>query len=223
MKKLLLLEDKPGRQKDALLNNCVTLDRYEGNYLDNMINNEDSNCFDQTIEAIENGDFDFSKYHTVAVHGSFTKNHYKVGDRIRNICVNKKINLVYFSGGDDDSNGEHVISLKDETFYSNNLILFLDQYSKGTSNLGMLKYGKSWDLNRYYDLLKELKKVIDDESGYDTDDDIPYLSLGDDLSIVIKSFEPKIESKIENGWLPVSEAVALYIKVEDYIEDIEDE
>ena len=87
----------------------------------------------------------------------------------------------------------------------------------------MLKYGKSWDLNRYYDLLKELKKVIDDESGYDTDDDIPYLSLGDDLSIVIKSFEPKIESKIENGWLPVSEAVALYIKVEDYIEDIEDE
>lgn len=219
---MLILEDKTRRQIEALMENGISLEGFE-NFLDNMINDETSNKFDETIEAIEKDEFDFSLYHTFAIHGSITKNNYKLDDKIRNICLQKNINLVYFSGGDDEINSENVIMLKDETFYGKNLIFFLEKYINGASDLSMLMYGKRWDLNRFYDLIKKIKQIIDDEKNYDKYDDESYLTFGPDLNKAIINFDSNMKGKIKNEWMKVSNAKEILEKIEDYIEEVEDE
>jgi hypothetical protein len=152
MKKILLIEDRGTRQKEFEEKSKIFLNSYS-NIVDNMIGDR----YTTLLSQIKDGSFDFEKYDVIMSHESaFGSDNAKV----LSILESCQKPLVYFSGGISTtyySNIEHEYAgLNSRKFYSQNLKLFLDEYSKGNLNLLLLCYGSNWKL---YIILETLEKT----------------------------------------------------------------
>ena len=146
MKKILLLEDRPGRQMQYLdpekikkLKTTKDLKILLGNdcryMIDKLNHADDSELYDFTL---------------IIIHRSALSN---VGiDTVTNHCkVNNKY-LVFFSGGISQSlfssQSFQYLLLNSKDFYQSNMFNFLDKFIKGEiEHITELIYGNNWKLN----------------------------------------------------------------------------
>jgi hypothetical protein len=151
MKKILILEDRIKRQESFLNDSHLPSDFFT-RYAD-FVDNLEGNHYDDFKQKLSNAsEYDFLKaYCCIIVHRSaFTK---EIINRIFAFCNKNKIDLVYFSGGISSTNLQEnsnysFLTINSKHFYSSNLVLFLDELKNNSEiNLGILAFGKQYDLN----------------------------------------------------------------------------
>lgn len=151
MKKILILEDRIKRQQSFLSDSHVPADFFTkyNDFVDNLKGN-DFEGFKQRL--IVESDYVFLKdYSCILIHRSaFEK---EIINRIYTFCNKNKIDLVYFSGGISSTNLQEntkcsFLTINSKHFYSSNLVLFLEELKESSKiNLGILAFGKQYDLN----------------------------------------------------------------------------
>lgn len=168
-RKILLIENRPGRQKQYLPEgerDVKELD--EMKFLDN-------NGYAQYLEDINNGNFNnLSSFDLLIIHRSALgelSNGSKINE-VTKYCKDNGKGLIYFSGGISssfyDEAGAGFLLINSKDFYSDKLIPFLKNYHEGKiSKLIELKYGDSWRLT-YLLKLKEYMALnkIEEEDAY---------------------------------------------------------
>lgn len=166
MKKILLIEDRYKRQANFLDQNYIDLSNYP-NILDNTINEAAANI----LEDITNNSFDFSIYDIVICHKS-VQNNTIVLSNLKEYCKTNQKTLILFSGGIsvnyyDNSEFEY-LELNSKTFYSQNLVLFLEAVKDETEDIMMLCYGEHWKQNIVASILEKTNLFIFDiKSGFE--------------------------------------------------------
>lgn len=166
MKKILLIEDRYKRQVDFLDQNYIDLSNYP-NILDNTINEAAANI----LEDITNNSFNFSIYDIVICHKS-VQNNTIVLSNLKEYCKTNQKTLILFSGGIsvnyyDNSEFEY-LELNSKTFYSQNLVLFLEAVKDETEDIMMLCYGEHWKQNIVASILEKTNLFIFDiKSGFE--------------------------------------------------------
>ena len=147
MKKVLLIEDRYKRQRLFSQQTGIELEKYS-DILDNCIEDK----YNAFLNEMLIGDFDLSPYDIIITHKSaFGDDNDNVLKKLQEHCKKHSKPLVLFSGGivGNYYNSEvyEVMELNSKTFYSQNLILFLDAIKEQNENLLMLSYGRQWKLN----------------------------------------------------------------------------
>lgn len=161
MKNILLIDDRARRQKELLTNSNVDISSFL-EILDNKIDNE----YEKFLEEIMNDTFILSNYEVIIVHQSiFQIDENKVWlKKFKEHCKKNNCSLVFFSGGNNNSysNDEYEeLSLSSVDLYSENLILFLEEFKNNNKNVLILNYGKRWKLNILLNILEKLSYFID--------------------------------------------------------------
>lgn len=160
-KKILLIENRPGRQVQYMPNGEKELFKLKNIQGFTMIG------FEENLTKINDNNFDFLKeFSLVMIHRSALGELSK-GSKITAVadyCKTNLIDLIYFSGGISSSfftelNGIGFLLINSKDFYSDNFMPFLKEYIEGRiKKLIELKYGKSWKLN-YLFQLRELNAL----------------------------------------------------------------
>jgi len=182
MRKIILIEDRPGRQAQFL----------DQKKIDRLLNTEgldmpqESECR-TWIENLNSGKTEgISSFDLVIIHRSSLIQEGLTA--LNSICKKNEIDLVLFSGGLSQSNyqneGFESLSLNSQDFYSDNLLSFIDDYiGEESSSLLQLIYGNNWKLGALlqYRLLK---------SKYESEEDTGVqIILEDKLDSMEKSLE----------------------------------
>ncbi len=163
MKKVLLIEDRYKRQRLFRQQTGIELEKYS-----DILNN----CIEDKYNAFLNemflGNFDLSSYNIIITHKSaFGDDNDVILKKLKKHCKRYTIPLVLFSGGIVgnyyNSDVYEVLELNSKTFYSQNLILFLEAIKEQNENLLMLSYGKQWKLNIILNVIESLNLYIDTE------------------------------------------------------------
>jgi hypothetical protein len=164
MNEIILIEDRPGRQRQFLTEKQFGM-LCEKSYL-NMPQEEI--CRTLIDEINSNNSSSLLKYSLVMIHrSSLDRNGLKA---IEDLCNFKKIDLILFSGGLSQlifaREKYQSLSLNSKEFYNNHLISFLDKYSQEkTTCLLELVYQSNWKLELLmrYRLLKTKEMFEEDE------------------------------------------------------------
>lgn len=164
MKKIALIEDRYSRQNHFLDQNSIDLNDYE-NVLENFVEEKASNL----LEQISNNSFDLSDFEIIVCHKSVENNTVILGN-LKNYCQNHHKTLVLFSGGISvnyyDNTEFEILELNSKTFYSQNLVLFLEALKTGNEDVLMLCYGEHWKQNIVANVLEKINLFIFDlQSG----------------------------------------------------------
>ncbi len=202
MKKIILIEDRTPRQISFLNSNNIELSSYK-NVIDNMID-EDAN---KILEDIKNNNFSLlSSYDVVICHQS-VENNTIVLSNLKNYCKKQQKTLIFFSGGISANYYENseleYLELNSQTFYSQNLALFLEATQNEDENILMLCYGKHWKQNVVANILEKTNNFISKQ----TEDDIELSKFAKDidsskLSKIDFDFYPM---DVEDGWVYLNE------------------
>lgn len=157
-KKIILIEDRTPRQKNFLDENNIELFNYE-NIIDNMIDEDASNI----LEEIKNNTADLSGYDIVICHKS-VENNTIILSNLKEYCKKMKKTLVFYSGGISvnyyDNSELEYLELNSQTFYSQNLALFLEATQNEDENILMLCYGKYWKQNVIANILEKTNYIL---------------------------------------------------------------
>jgi hypothetical protein len=186
-KKILLIEDRPGRQAQFLSKEQIchlnTLD-----YLDMPLKDK---CRER-LNFINSNEFkSIDDYNLVIVHKSSLK---PSGiNNLREVCRRDKVSLILFSGGLTQVLYQTIefpsLNINSSDLYTNRLIDFLENYSKGkTASLLELVYGERWKLEillRY----RQIKTRYEAE----TNDEVKFF-LDDELSILEQSLKNEVQN-----------------------------
>lgn len=164
MNEIILIEDRPGRQKQFLTDKQFGI-LCEKSYL-NMPQEEI--CKTLIDEINSNNTSSLLKYSLVMIHrSSLDRNGLKAID---DLCNVQKIDLILFSGGLSQliyaREKYQSLSLNSKEFYHNHLISFLDKYSQEkTTSLLELVYQSNWKLELLmrYRILKTKEMFEEDE------------------------------------------------------------
>lgn len=164
MNEIILIEDRPGRQRQFLTEKQFGM-LCEKSYL-NMPQEEI--CRTLIDEINSNNTSSLLKYSLVMIHkSSLDRNGLKA---IEDLCNVQKIDLILFSGGLSQliyaREKYQSLSLNSKEFYNNHLISFLDKYShEKTTSLLELVYRSNWKLELLmrYRLLKTKEMFEEDE------------------------------------------------------------
>jgi hypothetical protein len=164
MNEIILIEDRPGRQRQFLTEKQFGM-LCEKSYL-NMPQEEI--CRTLIDEINSNNTSSLLKYSLVMIHrSSLDRNGLKAID---DLCNVQKIDLILFSGGLSQliyaREKYQSLSLNSKEFYNNHLISFLDKYSQErTTSLLELVYQSNWKLELLmrYRLLKTKEMFEEDE------------------------------------------------------------
>lgn len=103
------------------------------------------------------------KYNTIIIHSNifYEERRDELFKELKEYCSDK--NLIIFSGGTSSSSlRENILELSADKLYKENLEMFLQEYSKATSNILMLSYGKKWQLNILLNILEKINLFIND-------------------------------------------------------------
>lgn len=164
MNEIILIEDRPGRQRQFLTDKQFGM-LCEKSYL-NMPQEEI--CRTLIDEINSNNTSSLLRYSLVMIHrSSLDRNGLKAID---DLCNVQKIDLILFSGGLSQliyaREKYQSLSLNSKEFYNNHLISFLDKYSQEkTTSLLELVYQSNWKLELLmrYRLLKTKEMFEEDE------------------------------------------------------------
>ncbi|WP_121628763.1 hypothetical protein [Poseidonibacter antarcticus] len=220
MKKVLLIEDRPKRQKDFLESANIDLETYS-DVLDNKIDSD----FTNFMLKIKKDDFDLNIYEVVIAHQSIFINEDRVIlGKLQSYCKKNKKSLVLFSGGNETSYSREdyeLLHLSSEDFYSKNLILFLEDLRQDSINIRILSFGKQWKLNIILNILENVNIFIDNNA----DEDIDYDDFANKTKInLILGLDKKFyEMKIENNWVYLTEILKLRDSIINVVKELADE
>lgn len=212
--KILLIEDRVTRQDFFLKKIAINLEEYS-DILDNVI--DDS--YEELKEQMLHGSFNFEDYAFIISHKSaFENDNALIISKLQNYAREFEKTLIFFSGGisvNYYSNSEfESLELNSETFYSNNLKLFLDSYRAGNENILMLSYGKNWELNIVSNTLEKTNLFL----SKNTDEDIDYTQFSNyiEISKLSDIKFPFYKMDIVDGNVYRSEIQKFYTSLQDY-------
>ena len=220
MKKILLIEDRQGRQQLFMNHTNIDLNDYS-DILDNRI----GQSYDEVYEYLKNYKFHFDDYSMVIVHKSaFNGDTQKIIYNIENECKGRAIPLVLFSGGitanyyEEEKNFKK-LELNSKDFYSQNLKMFLENYKKnGKTELLMLSYGEKWKLDIVLNCMEKINIFIETHKNEEDilyDEFVTYTDFHLLESLKIKYSKPTIE----NGWIYLSELKKIALDIKLYIKE----
>jgi len=199
MKKILPIEDRVTRQAFFLEEMKINLEDYS-DILDNMIDDG----YEEAKEQILHDSFNFEKYDYIISHKSAYENdNALVISKLQNYVKESQKTLIFFSGGisvNYYSNSEfEFLELNSETFYSNNLKLFLDSIRAENENILMLSYGKNWELNIISNVLEKTNLYL----GQNGDKKTVYsrFDIYTDMNKLSKINHAFYNIQTENGWV----------------------
>ena len=146
MNEVILIEDRPGRQSQFLSKNEIdNLNEIEGLTVSKTLETS------EVILNINNGHFDdLKKYKLIIIHRSALADTGING--LNKFCKLTKKDLIYFSGGINQSNyyndGYDLLNSSVSELYNKSLGVFLKDYIEGNSkHLLEILFGKSWQLS----------------------------------------------------------------------------
>ncbi|MBU1658899.1 hypothetical protein KKG72_07605 [bacterium] len=163
MKKIALIEDRYVRQLGFLEQNKIELDAYE-DVLSNFVEDDAQNL----IEQIVHDTFDLQEYAIIICHKSvvYENKNTTILSNLRHYCKKHGKTLILFSGGISvnyyDTTEFELLELNSETFYSKNLVLFLQAVQNGAEDILMLSYGEHWKQNIVANVLEKTNLFIFD-------------------------------------------------------------
>lgn len=153
-KAILLVEDRPLRQQQ-------TFKEFEKlNKFSFLTNISDSNIFNEFKQKIQdNYRKILEPYQVIMMHRSALPDW---NNPITDFCMEKGKDLVFFSGGISyvhlvKIQKGHLLTINVKDFYSENLILFLEN---GGNNLYELAFGKNWEINLLADYVEKLSLFL---------------------------------------------------------------
>ncbi len=163
MNKILLIEDRPGRQAQFLNNNLIHL--LEAKPF--LTVPKEANCRALIEDINSNNTLSLIKYSLIMIHKSSLN---QIGLKaLETLCNTNNIDLILFSGGLSQhiyaKDKHQSLSMNSKEFYNNNLASFLEKYSKEkTTSLLELVYEAKWKLELLmrYRLLKTKENKEDD-------------------------------------------------------------
>ncbi|SIQ92716.1 hypothetical protein [Maribacter ulvicola] len=193
MKKILLIEDRPGRQAQFFNNDEITY-LNSLNYL-NMPSEDKCREWLNVLNSKEqNG---FNTYNLVIVHKSSLK---PIGlSNLRELCKKNQIDLILFSGGLSQVLYQTMefksLSINSSNLYTDRLKEFLENYSNGLIvSLLELVYGDQWKLEvllRYRQLKTRYDAEPNNEVKFELEDQIS--TLGQTIKDEIKNIDNSID------------------------------
>ena len=197
MKKIVLIEDRFKRQELFISETNFDFEKYS-DIVDNIILDD----FYPLANEIINNNFDLSQYEIIICHKSVqleNKNESNsiITSRLIEYCKNNNKTLVFFSGGISsnfyDNSEFEKLEINSKTFYSKNLVLFLDAVKNQNENIFMLCYGEYWKENIVANVLEKTNLYL-----FDIEHDIPSeFQIINDLSKINYNFYQIQEKTIE--------------------------
>ena len=159
MKKIVLIEDRFKRQELFISETNFNFEKYS-DIVDNMILDD----FYPLANQIIDNNFNLSQYEIIICHKSVqleneNESNSIITSRLREYCKNNHKTLVFFSGGISanfyDNSELEILEINSKTFYSKNLVLFLDAVKNQNEDILMLCYGEYWKENIVANTLEE--------------------------------------------------------------------
>lgn len=219
MKEILLIDDRSNRQKDLLEEANIDINLFD-EILDNKIEDE----YNLFLKEIEESSFILSNYEVILAHESIFQCDEKkdLFVKLKNNCKENNCSLVLFSGGNDNSyiNEEYEeLSLSSTNLYSQNLVLFLDEFRKGNKNILILSYGKRWKLNIILNILEKVTFFIDEHYN---DEDIDFDEFRNFTRYeLIESLNIDFyKIKVEDNWTYIQEIIELKSNIIEHIKNM---
>jgi len=173
--KILLLEDRPERQKKFISDKIKS---WENIFISGQIFMPEVNDCKVIIEQINNYSFALNQtFKLLIVHRSALKS--SGISHLSSICKEKKIKLIYFSGGISqtiyNSQDFEQINLNSTDFYSDLLIPFLQNFITNDSISVLEIFHTEWKIS-YMMLYRQLLRNLElTEEDYDLDSDRSYI------------------------------------------------
>ncbi len=161
MKKIVLIEDRYKRQQSFLEHNNIDIDKYS-DILENFIEEKASNL----LENITNNSFDLKEFDYIICHKSvqYDNTNTQIIGILRDYCKKYNKTLVLFSGGISvnyyDNSEFELLELNSKTFYSQNLVFFLETIKTKNEDIMMLCYGEHWKQNIVANVLEKTNRLI---------------------------------------------------------------
>jgi CheY-like chemotaxis protein len=156
--KIALIEDRTKRQLHFLEQNNINLDKY-ANILKNFTEEKASNI----LEEIRSDSFDLQEFEIIICHKS-VENNTVILANLKNYCKKHQKTLVLFSGGISvnyyDNSELELLELNSKTFYSQNLVLFLEAVKTGNEDILMLCYGEYWQQDIVANVLEKTNYLM---------------------------------------------------------------
>lgn len=187
MKKIILLEDRPGRQSRFLdYEQIKDLKNIEGLYAP-----EKDKCKEMILKLNEGKTDELQSYDLIIIHRSALG---KKGIATMNeVAAKFKKDIILFSGGLSqiifNRDAFESVSINSKDFYSPNLLPFLEKYKNGeTSSIMELIYGENWRLSQLM-LLRSLYQRQSHESDVELN-----IRIDEQIEDLIKSLSTSIES-----------------------------
>jgi len=159
MKKIVLIEDRYKRQELFTQELNFEFEPY-ADILDNFILDD----FYTLANEIIHGSFSLSKYDIIICHESVQLEENKesnsiIKSNLEQYCKKNQKTLIFFSGGIStnfyDNSEFELLKLNSKTFYSKNLLLYLDAIREGNEDILMLCYGEHWKQNIVANVLEK--------------------------------------------------------------------
>lgn len=193
IKKILLIEDRPGRQAQYLNDEQI----YILNNLDYLDVPKEDQCRGWLNDINSNNLSSLCSYRLIIIHKSSLKS--KGLNNLREICKKEKIDLILFSGGLSQvvyqEKEFQSLSINSSVLYTEKLKNFLENYSIGlTGRLLELAYGEQWRLEimlRYRLLRTRYKAELNNEVKFELEDELSI--LGQTIQQDIKNLDNEID------------------------------
>lgn len=188
MRNILLIEDRPERQKMFLPNK--EKDVAELSEIEELIMPKTDEC-KAVINKINEEQYPIeNNIRLVIIHKTSlsTKGLYY----INSICEKNNIDLILFSGGIDyliyNNEKNNVLELNSSDFYTNRLILFIKKYIRDSQTNLLELVNSNWQIS-YWFLLRQLKHTLEvEQENKEIDNDrIDYLK--DRINNIVKVLE----------------------------------
>ena len=199
MKKILLIEDRVTRQEFFLEKIAINLEEYS-DILDNAIDDR----YEEVKEQIVHDSFNFGNYDFIISHKSaFENDNALILSKLQHYAKESHKTLIFFSGGisvNYYNNSEfESLELNSETFYSNNLLLFLNSVRAGNENILMLSYGENWKFNIISNVLEKTNLYLEQHGDKKTV--YSRFDIYTDINKLSKIDYAFHDIQTENGWV----------------------
>lgn len=213
MKKILLIEDRPERQKLFMGDTKIDLTSYS-DILDNITDNK----YKTLLEELKNNTFNFDEYETIISHKSaFDDDNRLILNKIKNHCKASKKQLIFFSGGISanyyDNTEYEFMELNSKVFYSKHLKLFLEDARKNKPNILILSYGNKWKLDTLLNVIEKINYFINTNN----EEDILYTEFENKTDLNYLSNFDYYKPKIEDDWIDLEEIKKVKNSIETHI------
>lgn len=174
--KIILLEDRPERQKQFLPNRAADYEKLKG--IDGLFMPEVTEC-KLILEAINSENYIFQpSVKLIMVHRSALKSQ-GIAHLIKQSKQNN-IKLIFFSGGirqsDYSNDGFEQLNLNSADFYSNLLLSFINNFLANVELTILEVYNKEWKLS-YLMLYKQLVNNLNATQSHDENDPYDYKTI----------------------------------------------